>query len=289
MVDLTGMPCKLDNGNCESKDELKATHIATIPTRIDRCACAVNINSNWIIIYQQQGPRAQFWKFCLSILTSDGYFVTSIKFEICNFISEIRTVRFTDDMIIICGKKHGLTIFSTFFKHPLHSQKETFFIEFDEKGNIYTNGYKTNEIVVYAPNWEFRRKFSLNLPNDATIESMLVRNNSLVITAKHESFFNPLFLIHRFDLSTLKPLGYSEILERFKLTSPVIYIDRCNNILAETRHGICIWMYKGRVWSIKFENGDNLIHARFMITGDSRIIRVTTNGTIEIHQLILPI
>ena len=299
MIDDTDMPNQLICDSCKSKYNLKATHIATIHTRMNKFTCsAVNMNSNLIIIYWQkqsnrslrtQYGQSRLWEYILSIFTSDGYFVTGTHLADGEYIAEVRTARFTDDVIMIYGKEYGLTIFSDFLTKPFHSRERTFFIESDEKGNIYTNGDETNEIVVYAPNLEFRRRFNLNLPDCATIESLVIRNNYIVIAAKHDSSFHSRFLIYRFDLSTLKPLGYSEIHEKYKLVSPDICIDRCNNILVETRNGICIWMYRGSVRSIKFESGDDETHGCFMITNDSRIIRVTRSDTIEIHQLLFPI
>ena len=242
MIDDTDMPNQLICESCESKDNLKATHIATIRTRMNRFKCsAVNLNSNLIIIHWQkksnrslrtQYGQSRLREYILSIFTSDGYFVTGTHLADGKYTAEIRTARYTDDVIMICERKYGLTIFSDFLTKPFHSRERTFFIESDEKGNIYTNGNETNEIVVYAPNLEFRRRFSLNLPDYASIESLLIRNNYIVITANNSSFHSR-FLIYRFDLSTLKPLGYSEIHEKYKLVSPDICIDRCNNILVE--------------------------------------------------------
>ena len=276
-----------------NKYEVKAIAITSFRTATRGIvSCALNHNKSLFFVFWENKPNQpnspkSTGKYLISIFTLEGYCVTTKKvFKQLAFAEGAG--KFTDEMIILSVGNCSLVVLTDFSLKLLHFEYKLLFIEFDEKGNIYTNGHGFNAITVYKPNLKFKRKLIIDHLCASIIESVAIRDDELFILVFKEGINDDQCAIHRFKLSTLEIV---ESIERVgnshvRFGSSSFVVDQFRNIYANTSRGVCIWPYIGKSRRILFQNGrTHYGYEPFLITNDSRIIGFQRGGTIHLHQL----
>ena len=264
-------------------DEFTTSLITTFPTVKHEIIClALNHDRNLLLICSvNRGHRSNSHERAIDIYTLEGYHVTR-KIITKGYAGSMRGIaRFTDHMIMICDCLFRPTILTDFsHKFPI-SRHKTVFVEFDEKGNIYTNG-KKNEIAVYSQNLEFKEMLKIDLPSDSIIASLHIRDDTMVVLSCNIGRIE-VHTVSRFVRSTGMLVENFELPKFCRQSLNKISIDRFSNIIVCTYHGIFIWQKNGSFSRIMFEGKEYL---RILSTNDSQIILITPNGRIHIHRLI---
>ena len=277
-------------------DQITATPIASfkyvIPKYTSLISSALNSERNLILISTLKiiKERVSVWgfvyveTFTFDILTLDGYLVTTVIVVKTKHIRNvILNVRFTNHLIMLCDQTFAPVVLTDIPSKFSASRNRLHIVEFDEKGDIYTNGEKINEIAVYSQNVEFKRIFTIDLPkSDPIIVSLHIRDDWLVVQS-YNLGLNSVYSVRKFTLSTLELVEDFEF-ERFgKARSNYLCIDLFGNIIVSNLNGIHICKKSGVLSRIKLEGGEPA--ARILLTNDSQIILVSLDGTIQVHQL----
>ena len=271
-------------------DEYITSPIASFQTGIKGIICAAfNHDRNLILIANGRLSTRPVLRFIIenitiNIFTVQGYFVTTKRLE-DNYTREISNPKFTDHMIIMCIQPCRFLILTDFSLKLPYSLHRASFVELDEKGDIYTNGGKSNEILVYSQNLEFKRKFELNLPlpSDSVIVSLHIRADILVVESSLKPGHTSVYTIHRFALSSSKMVESSPFYLEFPLRVFASYVDQFRNICISARNGIYISNKGCDFRRIKF--GRLKINRRIFLTNEFQIILICANGAVEVYQL----
>ena len=270
---------------------LKTSPIAIFNTGVPKSLCsALNHYRNLILIYgrkvratNQRGYWVNVIEFVITIYTIEGYHVTTKTITEGTSFKKA-SARFTDHMIMICDETFRLKILTDFSPKFPTSQRRISFVEFDEKGDIYTNGEEKNEIAVYSQSLEFKRKFEVDLPNYSKIVSFHIRDETMIIQTYNNSSDSSVYTIHRFVPSSMKLVDCLDLDHYGQQMLNSICIDQFRNIIISTYKGIRIWPYKSAlIRPIWFEKGKTPEY--ILLTEDSQIILVNYRGTIRVHQL----
>ena len=281
---------QLKTNNDESTRSLIST-FSMVKHNIVCSASALNNDRNLILIYSscEYNRWGLNWisglfgeERAIDIFTLEGYHVTRKLIGKKRYTRlMIGNARFTDHMIMICDGLFRTTILTDFsLKFPF-SQHKTVFVEFDETGNIYTNGER-NKIAVYSQNLEFKEMFEIDLPNDSIIVSLHIRDDTMVVLS-YNTVHIQFFTVSRFVRSTRKLVNYFELARFSHQHSNEICIDEFKNIIVSTGNGIRIWQRNGALRRIMFDAKEFI---RILLTDNSQIILIFPNGRVNVYRLI---